>query len=194
MDAKPFLLENVGGPSVRGSGGIITDSSGSLLESLSVCSTLIAMETNTATNPKVIEALRQVVADSYALLSQTHLCHWNVEGFSFFALHQAFEEQYTELFTAVDEIAERVRALGAYSPGGLSSLAKMAGFSEIAEDADASTMVSSLVKQNEQLISDAADAREAAAEADDKETEDLMIARIQVHEKTRWMLKSFLKG
>lgn len=152
------------------------------------------METNTATNPKVIEALRQVVADSYALLSQTHLCHWNVEGPSFFALHQAFEEQYTELFTAVDEIAERVRALGAYSPGGLSSLAKMAGFSEIAEDADASTMVSSLVKQNEQLISDAADAREAAAEADDKETEDLMIARIQVHEKTRWMLKSFLKG
>ena len=152
------------------------------------------MELKTETSTTVIEGLRQVVADSYALLGQTHLCHWNVEGSDFFALHQAFEEQYTELFTAIDEIAERIRALGSYSPGGLASLARMAGFDEIAEDAPAKTMVSSLVDQNEKLIHHAADARDAAAEADDKETEDLMIARIQVHEKTRWMLKSFLKS
>lgn len=152
------------------------------------------MELKTQTNERVVKGLRQVVADSYALLGQTHICHWNVEGSDFFALHQAFEEQYTELFTATDEIAERIRALGAYSPGGLSNLARMAGFKEIAEDASARDMVASLIEQNEKLINDAAEARDAAAETDDKETEDLMISRIQVHEKTRWMLKSFLKN
>lgn len=152
------------------------------------------METQKETNNKVVDALRQVVADSYALLGQTHLCHWNVEGPSFFALHNAFEEQYTELFTAVDEIAERIRALGAYSPGGLSSLARMADFTEIPEDASAETMVSALVGHNEALIRHAGEARDAAAATDDKETEDLMIARIQVHEKTCWMLRSFLKS
>ena len=151
------------------------------------------MDTQTETSTRVIDALRQVVADSYALLGQTHLCHWNVEGPSFFALHTAFEEQYTELFTAVDDIAERIRALGAYSPGGLSNLARMADFKEIPEDASAETMVDALVRHNGALISHAGEARDAAAATDDKETEDLMIARIQVHEKTCWMLRSFLK-
>ncbi|MGE9291518.1 MAG: Dps family protein [Puniceicoccales bacterium] len=152
------------------------------------------MDNHTQTKTQVVDALRQVVADSYALMGQTHLCHWNVEGPNFFALHNAFEEQYTELFAAVDEIAERVRALGAYSPGGLSSLARMAGFQEIEEDADARKMVQSLINLNEILIRHAGEARDAAGEADDKETEDLMIARIQVHEKTCWMLRSFLKS
>ncbi len=152
------------------------------------------MDTKTHTNARVVDALRQVVADSYALLGQTHLCHWNVEGPNFFALHNAFEEQYTELFTAIDEIAERIRALGAYSPGGLEGLAKMAGFKEIGEEAPARDMVESLIGQNEQLIRHLAEARDAADEAQDKETEDLMIARIQVHEKTCWMLRSFLKS
>jgi starvation-inducible DNA-binding protein len=73
---------------------------------------------------KVIEALRQVVADTYALIGQTHICHWNVRGHSFFSLHTAFEEQYNELFLAVDEIAERIRAKGALAPGGLLNLSK----------------------------------------------------------------------
>ena len=140
----------------------------------------------------VIDALRQVVADSYALLGQTHICHWNVRGPGFFALHEAFEQQYTELFTAVDEIAERVRALGAMAPGGLGNLSKMAGMHEINEDAKAEDMVEHLSKCNRGLIEHAAKARELAADADDKETEDLMISRIQVHEKTVWMLKSYL--
>lgn len=140
----------------------------------------------------VIDALRQVVADSYALLGQTHICHWNVRGPGFFALHEAFEQQYTELFTAVDEIAERVRALGAMAPGGLANLSKMAGMHEIGEDAKAEDMVEHLAKCNRGLIDHAAKARELAADADDKETEDLMIGRIQVHEKTVWMLESYL--
>lgn len=137
-------------------------------------------------------ALRQVVADTYALIGQTHVCHWNVRGQSFFSLHQAFEEQYTELFTAVDVIAERIRAKGSFAPGGLSNLASMSGISEIAEDADATKMVKHLLSANEKTLVDLKAARDAAGEASDSESEDLMIGRIQVHEKTVWMLKSFL--
>lgn len=140
----------------------------------------------------VVRALRQVVADSYALLGQTHLCHWNVRGHGFFSLHNAFEAQYTELFAAIDEIAERIRALGSYAPGGLGNLAKMAGTKEIREDAPADEMVAHLVAVNEGLVKNLAKARDLAAKAGDSETEDLMIGRIQVHEKTVWMLKSFL--
>lgn len=141
---------------------------------------------------KVITALRQVVADTYALIGQTHICHWNVRGPSFFSLHTAFEEQYNELFLAVDEIAERVRAKGALAPGGLANLAQMAGIEEIAEDASAQQMVEHLVTANEKLLADLETARDLAADAGDSESEDMMIARIQVHEKTVWMLKSYL--
>ncbi len=140
----------------------------------------------------VVEALRQVVADSYALLGQTHLCHWNVRGPSFFSLHGAFEEQYTELFTAIDEIAERIRALGSLAPGGLQNLARLAGMEEIREDASAEEMVKHLVRANEGLVADLVKARDLAGDSGDDQTEDLMIARIQVHEKTIWMLRSFL--
>ncbi|MCS7469643.1 DNA starvation/stationary phase protection protein [Stieleria sp. ICT_E10.1] len=140
----------------------------------------------------VVDALRQVVADSYALIGQTHICHWNVRGPGFFSLHNAFELQYTELFAAVDEIAERIRAKGALAPGGLANLANMAGIAEIDEDASAEQMVKHLVESNEKLLGDLKKARDIAGEANDSESEDLMIARMQVHEKTVWMLKSYL--
>ena len=141
----------------------------------------------------IIDGLRLVVADCYALIGQTHLCHWNVRGPSFFSLHQAFEEQYNELFQAVDEIAEHIRAKDALAPGGLSKLAEMSGIEEIPEDASAKEMVSSLIRANEKLLKDLKATRDGAAEEEDSETEDLMIARIQVHEKTVWMLKSYLE-
>jgi starvation-inducible DNA-binding protein len=144
------------------------------------------------TSSDLIESLRTVVADSYALLSQTHICHWNVRGPNFFALHVAFEEQYTELFTAIDDIAERIRALGALAPGGLKNLAKLAGTKEINEDAGAEEMVKHLSDLNRSLVDDLKQARDLAEKAGDSQTEDLMIARIQVHEKTIWMLDSFL--
>lgn len=143
-------------------------------------------------NEPIIDALRLVVADTYALIGQTHLCHWNVRGPSFFSLHTAFEEQYTELFLAVDEISERIRAKGSLAPGGLSKLAKMAGIKEIPEDTSAQEMVQHLVTANEKLLTDLKTARDCAGKTNDSESEDLMIARIQVHEKTVWMLKSFL--
>lgn len=149
-------------------------------------------KTTKPTQKEVIKSLRQVVADMYALIGQTHLCHWNVRGPSFFSLHNAFEEQYNELFSAVDEIAERIRALGALAPGGLSNLAKMAGTEEIKEDATADEMVKHIVKVNKTMVKDLGKARDLAADSGDTETEDMMIARIQTHEKTIWMLKSFL--
>lgn len=139
-----------------------------------------------------MEALCQVVADTYALPGQTHLCHWNVRGPGFFALHQAFEAQYTELFMAVDEIAERVRALGSLAPGGLGNLASMAGIAELKEDASAETMVKHLAEANRHAVANLKKASELASAAGDKESEDLTVARIQVHQKTIWMLESFL--
>lgn len=141
----------------------------------------------------IIDDLRLVVADTYALIAQTHLCHWNVRGPAFFSLHDAFEEQYNELFAAVDVIAERIRAKGALAPGGLSNLAKMAGIKELPEDSSAEEMVNHLAKANLKLLTDLKAASNRAAEIGDSETEDLMIARIQVHEKTVWMLNSFLE-
>ncbi len=147
-----------------------------------------------ASSSPVVEALRQVVADTYALIGQTHICHWNVRGPSFFSLHMAFEQQYTELFAAVDEIAERLRALGSLAPGGLATLAKMSGISEIHEDASARDMVEHLILANQHVIKNLAKARDLADDADDDETEDLMISRIRVHEKTIWMLESHISG
>ena len=117
--------------------------------------------TRPSTNTRLTESLNQVLADSYALLSLTHLAHWNVEGPGFFALHTAFQTQYEELFIAIDEIAERIRAL---------------------------------IAANGKVVSDAARARDVAGEAGDAESQDLMIGRITLHQKTIWMLKSFLKA
>ena len=150
------------------------------------------MSKEIVTKDEVVTALRQVVADSYALLGQTHLCHWNVRGPGFFALHTAFEQQYTELFTAIDELAERVRALGSLAPGGLGNLARMAGIKELQEDAGAEEMVAHLVETNRKVVDDLAKVRAIAGDAGDAETEDIAIARIQLHEQTIWMLESFL--
>ena len=138
--------------------------------------------------------LNQVLADSYALMALTHLAHWNVEGPGFFSLHTAFQTQYEELFTAIDEIAERVRALGAYAIGGLGRLAQTAQLSEFAAPLSQEGYVRALLSANEKLVADACLARDLAGETGDTESQDLMIGRITLHQKTIWMLRSFLKG
>lgn len=143
-------------------------------------------------NQPLIDALRQTVASTYAMIGQLHICHWNVRGKSFFPLHDEFQAQYTELFTAVDEIAERVRAIGSLAPGGLANLAGMAGIKEIAEDATADEMVKHIIEAHKKVISDLAAARALAAKANDFGTEDLMIGRTLVHEKAAWLLQSHL--
>jgi len=140
------------------------------------------------------ECLNQVLADSYALLSLTHLAHWNVEGPGFFALHTAFQTQYEELFLAVDEIAERIRALDAYAIGGLGKLAQVAQMKEFASPLAQDDYVRALIAANDKLVADAVRARDIAGEMNDAESQDLMIVRITLHQKTIWMLKRFLKG
>jgi len=149
---------------------------------------------STKTSP-VTQALETLLAESYALLAQTHLAHWNVEGPAFFQLHAAFQTQYEELFTAIDDIAERIRALDAYAPGGLKTLAKKSSITEMTcGSAPAKDFVAHLIDSQEIVVSCATALRNAAEEHGDLETQDLAIARIQTHQKTLWMLKSFLKN
>jgi len=140
------------------------------------------------------ESLNQVLADSYALMALTHSAHWNVEGPGFFALHTAFQTQYEELFTAIDEIAERVRAMGIYAIGGLGTFAQVARMKEFSAPLGQGDYVRALIAANEKLVDDAATARDLAEASGDLETQDLMIGRISLHQKTMWMLRSFLKG
>lgn len=158
-------------------------------------STTTATQAGKATrkDTRVVDGLNLVLADSYALMGLTHLAHWNVEGSDFFPLHKAFQEQYEDLFEAVDEIAERVRGLDAYAAGGLSRLAKMAEMDEFTSPIPQKDYVAALIVAHEKLIEDALHTREAAGQTNDLETQDLMIKRIAKHQKTTWMLKSYLK-
>jgi len=143
---------------------------------------------------RIIAGLNLLVADTYALMALTHLAHWNVEGPDFFPLHKAFQDQYEDLFEAVDEIAERVRALDAYAIGGLSVLAKTAEMEEFKSPMSQKDYVAALIVAHEKLVDDAVRCRDTAGEVNDLQTQDLMIKRLEWHEKTLWMLKSYLKG
>ena len=147
----------------------------------------------TQPDTRVIDALQVVLADSYQLMSLTHLAHWNVEGQDFFALHKAFQEQYEDLFEAVDELAERIRALDAYAIGGLTTLANAAGMEEFKSPMPQKDYVAALIVLHEKLIDDATRTRDAAGLSNDLQTQDLLIKRLEFHEKTVWMLKSYLK-
>jgi starvation-inducible DNA-binding protein len=142
---------------------------------------------------KIASGLQQVLADSYALMAATQHAHWNVEGDHFYSLHKAFEEQYKELFEAIDEIAEHIRTLGAYAVGGLHRLHKESAMEELKTDLEQKEYVAALVVMHEKLVHDAIKVRDLAGDSGDSETEDLMIQRVASHEKTLWMLKSYLK-
>lgn len=141
----------------------------------------------------VVTALNQLLADSYVLMANSHFAHWNVEGTGFFALHKAFQEHYENLFEAIDDIAERVRALDAYALGGLRNFARESGLDELATPQPAKDYVAALVVAHEKAAADAILLRDRAGEAGDLETQDLAIDRIQWHQKTLWMLKSYLR-
>jgi starvation-inducible DNA-binding protein len=153
--------------------------------------------TTTTAKPKtdstVVRALNLLLADSYALMANTHFAHWNVEGPGFFVLHKAFEEHYEHLFEAIDEIAERVRALDTYAIGGLRNFAAESGIDDLKAPATAKDYVAALVVAHEKTLNDAVALRDAAGAANDLETQDLAIGRIQWHQKALWMMKSYLK-
>jgi starvation-inducible DNA-binding protein len=143
-------------------------------------------------NKPVTEALKAVLADTYSLQLKTQNYHWNVEGPLFRSLHLLFEEQYNELFVAVDGIAERIRALGEKAPGTYSEFAKLSKLKEGDAGADDFTMVRDLYRDNQTLSANLKKAIEKAEKADDAATVDLLTQRISVHDKAAWMLQATL--
>ncbi|MGH7947427.1 MAG: Dps family protein, partial [Opitutaceae bacterium] len=135
-------------------------------------STVAPAHVKSRTDSAVVNALNLVLADSYALMANTHYAHWNVEGPGFFALHKAFEEQYEHLFKAVDEIAERVRALDAYAIGGLRNFATEANIDELNSPVAAKDYVASLVVAHEKTLNDCVALRDAASQVNDLESQD----------------------
>jgi len=136
------------------------------------------------------EALKRLLADTYTLYLKTHGYHWNVEGPHFQQLHLQFMEQYTEIWTAVDELAERIRALGHYAP---SSYSEMKGLSSIDEETgspDWHEMVTNLAKGHEQVAKTAREVLQIADEIGDEATADVVTPRLTLHEKTAWMLRA----
>ena len=140
----------------------------------------------------IAEGLSRLLADSYTLYLKTHNFHWNVTGPMFQTLHTMFEEEYTELATAVDEIAERIRALGHYAPGSYAAFGKLSSIGEAEDVPSATDMIGQLVAGHEAVAATARSVFPAAEEGNDEVTADLLTQRMQVHEKTAWMLRSLL--
>ncbi len=141
----------------------------------------------------IAEGLARVLADSYTLYLKTHNYHWNVTGPMFQTLHVMFEGHYTELAMAVDELAERIRALGEMAPGSYREFTTLNSVGEDEDQPDATEMIRRLVKGHEAVVRTARAAFPAAEKAEDQATMDLLTQRMQVHEKTAWMLRSLLE-
>ncbi len=142
----------------------------------------------------IAAGLSRLLADSYSLYLKTHNYHWNVEGPLFNTLHLMFETQYTELATAVDEIAERIRALGVKAPGSYSAFAKLTSVTEASGDETAEDMIRELVIAQETVTRTAREVLPSAERVSDEPTADLLTQRMQIHEKNAWMLRSMLAG
>ena len=142
---------------------------------------------------KIAAGLSRLLADNFALYLKTHNFHWNVKGPMFQTLHVMFEQQYNELWTALDAIAERIRALGFPAPGTTSQLLKLASIPETEGVPEAKEMVRLLVEGHEAVARTARKIFPAVEKASDEPSADLLTQRLQVHEKTAWMLRSLLE-
>ncbi|MDB9332702.1 MULTISPECIES: Dps family protein [Cyanophyceae] len=146
-----------------------------------------------ASRAKIAEGLSRLLADTYTLYLKTHNFHWNVTGPMFQTLHLMFETQYTELALAVDLIAERIRALGHPAPGTYSEYVKLSSIPETPGVPKAKEMISLLVEGQEAVVRTARSIFPLLEAVNDEPTADLLTQRMQVHEKTAWMLRSLLE-
>lgn len=148
-------------------------------------------------NPKdrkaIATGLSKFLADTYTLYLKTHNFHWNVTGPMFNELHLMFEGQYNELWTATDAIAERIRSLGHHAPGTYREFAKLTSIEEAEGVPTAEEMISHLVQGHEAVVRTARKVFPTAEKADDQATCDLLTQRMQIHEKTAWMLRALLE-
>jgi starvation-inducible DNA-binding protein len=140
----------------------------------------------------IAQGLGRLLADSYTLYLKTHNFHWNVTGPMFNTLHLMFEAEYTELATAVDLIAERIRALGEYAPGSYADFSKLTAIEEAGAVPSANEMIEQLLTGHETVVRTAREIFPLAEKSSDESTCDLLTQRLQVHEKTAWMLRSML--
>lgn len=138
----------------------------------------------------VATELKKLLADSYTLYLQTHNFHWNVTGVRFRDLHLMFEEHYTELATAVDDIAERIRSLGVFAPGTYQSFAELSAIEPVEAIPSADKMVEILMQNHEQVVRTCRAALVVAQDADDESSASLISDRMVIHEKTAWMLRA----
>ena len=148
---------------------------------------------STEDRAKIVESLSTVLADAYMLYLKTHNFHWNVTGPLFSSLHVMFEEQYTEQWNALDEIAERIRALGHFAPATYKRYAELSNIKEEADVLSSKEMIRQLVEGNEILIRTLRASVKVADDLDDFPTADMLTTRMEVHEKNAWMLRSFLE-
>lgn len=155
---------------------------------------LEAMDTGLSEKDRkaIAEGLSRLLADTYTLYLKTHNFHWNVTGPMFNTLHLMFEQQYNELALAVDLIAERIRALGVFAPGSYKQFAELTTIKEETKVLPAEEMIAQLVKGQEAVVKTARAVFPLAEKASDQPTADLLTQRMQVHEKTAWMLRSML--
>lgn len=144
-------------------------------------------------NAAITKGLTQVLADTFVLYFKTHSFHWNVEGPHFKALHELFEEQYTELWEATDEIAERIRALDEYGPNNFKEMLDKATLKESGQIPDEKGMLQQLEEDNRAIVDSIYPVLRTAEEAGDEVTTDMLIERATIHEKAAWMLKSLQK-
>lgn len=142
---------------------------------------------------KIAQGLSEFLADSYTLYLMTHNFHWNVTGPQFNSLHQMFMNQYTEQWGALDVIAERIRALGHRAPGTYKEFGKLTSIQEVEGSPSAKNMVRSLVAAQEAAARTARKVLQVAEAASDSPTADVLTQRLEVHEKTAWMLRSLLE-
>jgi starvation-inducible DNA-binding protein len=144
------------------------------------------------TNKNVAESLKVALADSYILYLKTQNYHWNVTGPHFKSYHAMFEEQYNDLFQAVDLIAERIRAIGQRAPGSFEKFSKITNIQEGNEELDAESMVKELAEDQNIIVLSLSKTLKAAQDIGDEVTAGIVIDRIEVHQKNAWMLKSSL--
>ena len=142
---------------------------------------------------KIAGGLAHLLADTYTLYLSTHNFHWNVTGPMFNTLHTMFMTQYTELWNAVDPIAERIRALGFPAPGTYAQFGRLSSIKEVEGVPSAMQMVAILVKGHEAVAKTARSIFRVAEEANDQPTADLLTQRLDIHEKTAWMLRVILE-
>jgi starvation-inducible DNA-binding protein len=145
---------------------------------------------NESNRVSIADGLKNLLADSYTLYLQTHNFHWNVTGPQFRALHLMFEEHYTELAVAVDDIAERIRTLGVAAPGTYQAFAQLSSIKEVDGVPEAGEMVRILLEGHEAVVKTCRNVLKQAQEADDESTAALVGDRMRVHEKTAWMLRA----